>query len=359
MSDVPSKSPGNNPGPPSNTDSQQPVNRRSLLIAGGVVAAGAAGYTGYPFMRHVAGGRSPVFIAGNQKYDGPLAKTIEDGLLAVGIKPHVFKDKRVLLKPNLVEPMRGSPQMTTHPAMVVACAEVFRNAGAFVSVGEAPGHMRDTEAALVEGRLGDALLDAKLPFADLNYEESQFLRNAGRISKLPGFYFPRSILEADLVVSMPKLKTHHWVGLTVSMKNLYGTLPGNRYGWPKNVLHHAGIPQTVVDINATLPPTIAVVDGIQCMEGDGPILGTAKEMGLVVIGADKLAVDSTCARIIGMEPSQVSYLQIAYEAGLGQMHDFLIRQVGERWQPLVSPFRILDRPHLRSLQTKEAGRLTS
>lgn len=96
--------------------------------------------------------------------------------------------------------------MTTHPAMVVACAEVFRNAGAFVTVGEAPGHMRDTEAALVEGRLGDALLDAKLPFADLNYEESQFLRNAGGKSKLPGFYFPRSILEADLVVSMPKLE---------------------------------------------------------------------------------------------------------------------------------------------------------
>lgn len=359
MSNVPTNPAGDESNPPPSAHSDRSVNRRSLLIAGGVVAAGAAGYTGYPFMRQVAGGRSPVFVARNQKYDGPLAKTIEDGLLAVGIKPHFFKDKRVLLKPNLVEPMRGSPQMTTHPAMVVACAEVFRNAGAIVTVGEAPGHMRDTEAALVEGRLGDALLEAKLPFADLNYEESQFLRNAGGKSKLPGFYFPQSILEADLVVSMPKLKTHHWVGLTVSMKNLYGTLPGNRYGWPKNVLHHAGIPQTVVDINASLPPAIAVVDGIQCMEGDGPILGTAKEMGLVVVGADKVAVDSTCARIIGMEPSQVSYLQIAYEAGLGQMYDFLIRQVGERWQPLVSPFRVLDRPHLRSLQTKEAGRLTS
>ncbi|MGC3968851.1 MAG: DUF362 domain-containing protein [Pirellulales bacterium] len=271
------------------------VNRRNLLLAGGIAAAGAVGYAGYPLVRQVAAGRSSVFIAKNQKYDGPLVKTIEDGLAAVGVQLPHLKGKRVLLKPNLVEPMRGSPQMTTHPAMVVACSEAFRRAGAIVSVGEVPGHMRDTEAALVEARLGEALIDAKLPFADLNYEESQYLRNATNVSPLPGFYFPRSIVEADLVVSMPKLKTHHWVGLTVSMKNLYGTLPGNRYGWPKNVLHHAGIPQTVVDINATLPPTIAVVDAIQCMEGDGPILGTAKEMGLVLVGVDKLAVDSTCA----------------------------------------------------------------
>ena len=72
-------------------------------------------------------------------------------------------------------------------------------------------------------------------------------------SPLEGLYFPRSVLEADLVVSLPKLKTHHWVGMTASMKNLYGLLPGIKYGWPKNVLHHAGIPQTVVDINASAP----------------------------------------------------------------------------------------------------------
>jgi uncharacterized protein (DUF362 family) len=346
--------------PPLSSSEHGTVKRRSLLLAGGIAAAGAVGYAGYPLVRQVAAGRSSVFIAKNQKYDGPLAKTIEDGLTSVGLNLPHLKGKRVLLKPNLVEPMRGSPQMTTHPAMVVACAEVFLKAGATVTVGEAPGHMRDTEAALVESRLGEALVDAKLSFADLNYEESQYLRNATKISPLEGFYFPRSIIEADLIVSMPKLKTHHWVGLTVSMKNLYGTLPGNRYGWPKNVLHHAGIPQTVVDINATLPPTIAVVDGIQCMEGDGPILGTAKDMGLVVVGLDKLAVDATCARIIGMEPSMVTYLEIAHKAGLGQMNDFLIRQEGERWKPLVSPFKILDREHLRAIQTQEArGLLTS
>ena len=57
------------------------------------------------------------------------------------------------------------------------------------------------------------------------------------------------MVQADFVVSMPKLKTHHWVGMTASMKNFYGVLPGIKYGWPKNVLHHNGIPETVADIN--------------------------------------------------------------------------------------------------------------
>ena len=70
---------------------------------------------------------------------------------------------------------------------------------------------------------------------------------------------------------------------------------------PKNVLHHNGIPQTVADINATLPRTLAIVDGVHCMEGDGPILGSMKPMGLVVVGAELPAVDATVARIMGLE----------------------------------------------------------
>ena len=77
----------------------------------------------------------------------------------------------MLLKPNLVEPTRQSPQMTTHPAVVVAAAEVFRGWGATVIVGEGPGHMRDTEMALVESGMQEALDDAGLEFADLNYSD--------------------------------------------------------------------------------------------------------------------------------------------------------------------------------------------
>ena len=121
------------------------------------------------------------------------------------------------------------------------------------------------------------------------------------------------------------------------------------YGWPKNVLHHKGIPQTVFDINVSLPKTIAIVDGIDCMEGDGPIMGSLKRMGLVVVGKNPTAVDATVARLMGLAPERIDYLQLA-EARLGPLSDRCIKQVGERWQPHADAFAVLDRPHLRDLR---------
>lgn len=337
-------------GPPQN--SATPVvppskfDRRALLLGGG---AAALGMLGFNLARDLFGDRSSVFIARGQRYDGPLEQTIRDGLLATGLDPATLRGRKVLLKPNMVEPTRKSPQMTTNPAMVLAAAEVFRQWDARVIVGEAPGHVRDTEMALVESGMADVLDTGKLEFADLNYEEVGWSKNAGRTSPLEGFYFPQAIVEADLVVTMPKLKTHHWVGMTCSLKNLYGVLPGIKYGWPKNVLHHAGIPQTVFDINASLPKTISIVDGIVAMEGDGPIMGSAKPLGLVVVGTNTTAVDATCARIMGLDPVRISYLKLA-ENRLGPLADRRIRQCGERWQDVATSFQMLDRPELNSLR---------
>ena len=340
---------------PTAAGTPQGLDRRALLVASG---AAAAGFAGAWWIRDRWHPRARVFVARNQRYDGPLVQTIRDGLVATGLEPAALRGRRVLLKPNLVEPIRTAPQMTTHPAVVVAAAEVFLGWGAEVIVGEAPGHLRDTELALVESGLGEALDDARLRFADMNYQQVAWTENRGRASRLAGFYFPQAVAEADLIVSLPKLKTHHWVGMTCSMKNLYGTLPGIKYGWPKNVLHHAGIPESVIDINASLPPTVAIVDGITCMEGDGPILGTAKPLGIVVVGTVPASVDATCARIMGFDPLKVTYLALAADR-LGPVGDRWIDQVGERWQAVASPFAILDRPHLREILAAPTGRLTS
>lgn len=339
------------------------LSRRSLLLG---TSTAVASFLGCDLVQRfksakkkpTQGAPTPVFIARNQRYDGTLEQTIRDGLIATGLQPEQLKGRRVLLKPNMVEPTRLSPHMTTHPAVVVATAEVFRKWDAIVSVGEAPGHVRDTEMALAESSLGDALDAAQLPFADLNYEEVGWKDNRLKVSPLPGLFFPRSVLEADLVVSLPKLKTHHWVGMTASLKNMYGTLPGIKYGWPKNVLHHAGIPQTVIDINGALPPTVSVVDGITCMEGDGPILGSAKELGVIGVGTNLTALDATLARIMGLVPQRISYLILA-EQRLGPLSEKLIVQRGEKWQDLVSPFQVIDREALKLLQMRDRGELES
>lgn len=320
--------------------------RRKLLVGTGLAAGGLLAAS---VLRDLLAERAAVFVARNQTYTGPLVKTVRDGFIATGLQPNALAGKRVLLKPNLVEPSREVPHMTTHPAMIVAAAEVFRSWGADVVVGEGPGHVRDTEMALDESGVREALDAANLPFVDLNYDDVGWVKNGGNASNLPGFYFPRTVIEADLIVSMPKMKTHHWVGVTASLKNMYGVIPGVKYGWPKNVLHHAGIPQTVFDINASLPKIVTVVDGIDCMEGDGPIMGSLKTMGLVVIGTVPAAVDATICRLMQLNPHRIRYLGLAANR-LGPISDACIEQRGERWQPLAADFKILDLPHLQQLR---------
>jgi uncharacterized protein (DUF362 family) len=325
--------------------------RRGFLLGTGATAAAMAGFAwlGCSLRRRT----EAVFIARDQRYDGPLAATIREGLLATGLDPEWVRGRRVLLKPNLVEPSADALHRTTHPAVVLAAARVFLDWGAEVIVGEGPGHVRDTELALAESGLHEALRAARLPFEDFNYSEVGARPNRGRRSPLGELWFPTAVLAADLVVSLPKLKTHHWVGMTGAMKNLYGTLPGIVYGWPKNVLHHAGIPETVVDINASLPRTIAIVDAILCMEGDGPISGTPKQLGLLLIGTNPTAVDATCARIMDLDPRRVSYLAMAV-GRLGPIAAGQIVQRGEPWQDLVAPFAMRDASHLQSLRATVA-----
>ena len=330
------------------------LSRRDAIVAG----AAAAGLAGLVAVGNRYRRRTPVFVARGQRYDGPLADAIADGLVACGAKPAEFRGLKVLLKPNLVEPSRLVPHMTTHPAVIVAAAEAFRRWGASVTVGEAPGHVRDTDMALAESGVGEALRDGGLAFADLNFQPTAWRANRSRFSSLRGLHLPQSVVEADVVVSMPKLKTHHWVGLTCAMKNFYGVLPGIKYGWPKNVLHHNGIPETVADVNCLLPRALAIVDAIECMEGDGPILGTMKPMGLLLVGANLPAVDATAARIIGLAPERISYLGLVNNR-LGPLADDRIEQRGETWQSVASPFHVIAEPHLQMLRADAAGPATS
>jgi uncharacterized protein (DUF362 family) len=116
---------------------------------------------------------------------------------------------------------------------------------------------------------------------------------------------------------MPKLKTHHWTTVSLSLKNLFGTVPGSRYGWPKNVLHWAGIPFSILALYDTFRPKLAIIDGIVGMEADGPLVGQPRQTGVLLLGADGVAVDSTAARLIGFDPDDVIHLRFAGLWGLG------------------------------------------
>jgi uncharacterized protein (DUF362 family) len=324
--------------------------RRFLKALGtGTVAAGAALLLGrYYTLREI---KTDTFIASVSSYDKDLRKIIQMGLRELGIgQPHI-RDKRILLKPNLVEPHRGLEHINTHPLVIKAAAEAFLSMGASkVVVGEGSGHRRDNLLVLEESGLADVLYEDKIPFIDLNLSSIVKIVNKGRTSKLAHFYFPDEVVNADLIVSVAKMKTHHWTGVTLSMKNLFGIMPGIVYGWPKNVLHWAGINECVYDISATLKPHFAIVDGIEGMQGDGPIMGDPISSNVLIMGASLPAVDATCARVMGIDPTRILYLQRS-SGTIGSISPDNIFQRGETIDSVSMNFKLIDQiPAQRQLR---------
>jgi len=319
------------------------LTRRGFLVGSGVAVCGTAA-AAVAINRYYEQFKEPVAILKAESYDASLEPIIREGLAEVGIRRPQIAGKSVLLKPNLVEPSSEAPHINTHPQFVRAVVEVFRRLDASeVFVAEGQGHVRDSQYVLEQSGVGRVLIEDDIPFVDLNHDEVFISENKMRTTRLTHLYLPQSLRRADLVVSLPKMKVHHWAGVTLSMKNLFGVMPSICYGWPKNVLHVLGIPQSIMDITATVEPDLAIVDGIVGMEGDGPIMGTPKQANVVLIGVNPVAVDATGARLMGFDPRKIEYLRGA--AGvLGPIDESLISQRGERLDKMSQKFELIDHP---------------
>jgi uncharacterized protein (DUF362 family) len=324
------------------TSAKKGFTRRDFLITGlGGAALAALGlYLGPKLYR--LKWREQTFIAEVPDYRANIAGVILSGFKELGISPAEIRGKRILLKPNLVNARPGAVQINTHPAVVYGAYQAFRQLGAAkVIVAEGPADRRDTLLLLEESGMAEVLREDRIQFVDLNYDHGYSIPNIGRYSSLTRLTFPKTLQQVDWVVSLAKLKTHHWAGVTLSMKNLFGVMPGIYHGWPKNVLHLAGIDGAILDINYALKPQFAIIDGIVGMEGDGPIMGTPKKVGALIMGRNFPAVDATSARIMGINPYRVRYLAEAWR--LGPISESHVVQVGEKITSVQTDFKLLDK----------------
>ncbi len=252
--------------------------------------------------------------------------------------------RHVVLKPNLVE-FDPSTAINTNPMLVHAALEAFRDLGAAVRIAEGPGNRRNTLELAEAAGYFDTIPKFEDLFTDANLDEIRRVAIPHPESRLRSLYLPVTALNCDLLVSMPKMKTHHWAGATLSMKNLFGLVPGAVYGWPKNILHWAGIDRSIADLHGLFPRTFALVDGLVGMEGNGPIQGTAKRAGVLVAGTDLIAVDATCCRIMALDPRRMEYLRLRET---GQLEESGVQQSGERVAAVQTPFELI--PELKSFR---------
>ena len=305
------------------------ITRREFIpIAAGAAMAGCS----TPHSPDLPGA-SVVSVIKAASYSVELAQRILEGAKACGLN---VRGKRVLLKPNLVE-FDKSTSINTDVSVLAASLEVMHQLGAAeVKIGEGPGHRRDTIGIAEEASYRQSLTGFDKLFVDLNRDDVSPVGPFGGHSQ---FYFPNAALGADVIVSVAKMKTHHWAGATLSMKNFFGTVPGSLYGWPKNVLHHIGIERSILELQRVFKNRFAIVDGIVGMEGNGPIQGTPVNSGVLVMGHDLVAVDATCCRLMGIDPEKVGYL--AGATHLGHLEPDRIEQRGENISGLQKPYQLM------------------
>jgi uncharacterized protein (DUF362 family) len=267
-----------------------------------------------------------------QELYGSLRRILSEHKLEV-------RGQRVVLKPNLVEYDSARP-INTHPLVVHAALEAFSALGAAeVRIAEGPANRRNTLELAEAAGYFHTIPGFERIFTDLNLDDTSLIRLRRPASRLDSLYLPRTVLGADLVVSIPKMKTHHWAAATLGMKNLFGVVPGGIYGWPKNILHWGGIDGCVADLHRVFPRVFTIVDGIVGMEGNGPIQGLPKAAGVLVAGRDMVAVDATCCRIMGIDPQMVGYLGL--EETQGQNREEGVRQIGEALGRVRTDFELL------------------
>ncbi|MBR3223465.1 MAG: DUF362 domain-containing protein [Kiritimatiellae bacterium] len=245
-------------------------------------------------------------------YDDALApafaRLLDESAL---LEPQAVAGRRVLVKPNLLTDRTPEQAVTTHPAVLRLVIRHLKSAGARVAVGDSPASAANIRAVLERTGVGAVCEEEGVPFVS-------FEREGARACSVDGFEFAVAgpVAEADLVVSLPKVKSHALTKLTAAVKNLYGAVPG--YG--KTTLHRLypkpdDFGRLMQAIWRVLPPTVSLADAVVGMEGQGPANGRPVRLGFLAASADPFALDIALCGILHIKPTSVPYLK-----GLADLH---------------------------------------
>jgi len=232
-----------------------------------------------------------------------------------GIQAFVNKDSRVLLKPNLLYGKPPEKVVTTHPSVVRGMIQIVREAGGVPFIGDSPsvgGLLRTAEKAglkVVADEMECPLMEFNRPVLPPKRE--------GKIFKQ--LEIDQAVLDADVIINLPKWKTHAQMLLTLGVKNLFGCVPG-----PRKPLWHlkAGedrkaFAQILLDLYRVIQPTLTILDGVVGMEGNGPGTGDPIPLGLILASQDALSIDLVVCDLLGIPRKSIPTNQVALEAGMG------------------------------------------
>ena len=281
--------------------------------------------------------QAKVAIIRVHEYDrAQIRCALEQGLALIGGWNQLIKaGDDVFVKINhLSPPSPPERAIVTHPVFVEAVLDLLKETGAAITVGD------DIPASDEDGfRIsGYRAMCERAGVKLVNLKQSGFVKVRCNGQRLETIYLAKAIADADVVINLPKLKTHSLTLFTGGVKNLYGTIPsGLRTRFHGDYPRLDDFCQVLVDIFAVAKPMLTIMDGIVAMEGEGPAGGKPRNLGLILASQDAVALDAAAGRIIGLDPTQVLTTRIAHERGLGVGDLRNIEVVGERIESVCLP----------------------
>jgi uncharacterized protein (DUF362 family)/Pyruvate/2-oxoacid:ferredoxin oxidoreductase delta subunit len=258
-----------------------------------------------------------------------VCQTVKEAVdLVGGMSSFVSPGERVLLKPNLLIGRPPEKCVNTHPLVVKAVARMVQESGAVPLIGDSP-QLDSAQKACDKCGIGEVARELGIEIVE--FEPIDVLNPSGKVFK--NFTIGKVLQKADKIINLAKLKSHSLTTLTLAVKNMFGAVPGARKGQWHVRTHTAGkeyFAQMLLDLYYLVKPSLNIVDGIVAMEGQGPGFGDPRPLGLIIAGADGVAVDRVIAEIVNIPAEQVPILMVALRDGYGVGELKEIAVLGER-----------------------------
>jgi len=242
----------------------------------------------------------------------------------------VKKNDLVVVKPNVCYPKNIENMITTDVRVLETVLNLVKRRTKNVLVVESDSHSGTAEKRMTNTDTMDIVKKCDVDFLNLSKDDVEEHEVAGFVLEIP-----KTVLKADFLVNLPKLKTNDLVYISVAMKNMFGILANKK----RSELHKS-LAEVLVYLNRFLRQDLIVVDGIVGMEGMGPIRGSPVQLGLIISGLNSVTVDAVCCHIMEINPYVVEPLWKAYKAGVGEINIKHIQVIGETIENVKTEFRL-------------------
>ena len=312
--------------------------------------------------------KSIVSIVKCEDYTPERVRCAVDEALALAELTGLFKSgEKVLLKPNLLSPRSPDEAVTTHPAIIQAIGEIAIQAKCEVSIGDSPpfnGENAVKYAKLCE-QTGVSAVAKTLKIDLVRFEESVITANSENGRFYRSFEIAQAVIDSDVIVNIPKMKTHGLTAFSGAVKNVFGCVPGIRKGifHAQAAENRVTFAQMLVDLFGMIKPAVNVMDGVIAMEGEGPNAGKPRQVGVILASSDAVALDAVACALIGLNPMSVDTTRLAHEQGLGcgdiqqieirgesiesvRVSDFVLSSGGNDWARIPYPIKRMIRNQL-------------